>query len=424
MNGYVFERQPLPESPALSHTPQAFLGTRTIKPLSRTASSQNLRNQSNTTQVAAQQSSIQDAKKAGINGTDNQISSSGNGTTQQQKSQLRHFHISRASTQDNEKQPRQRKDVPAIVFIERKVRPKQDPTKQNGGAVSTDSGAAPSRPQKKPGKNARTPVQQSTPLKVETSSIEHPTTAPNTTTTPTPVRSAHIPDAFKNRWNVTSDELAKEMEAYTLQEIGHRLDQQQPPKTTEYPPNTTPGRGHSKFKPKAPAQRYAQRHPEEAILAEDAMDVDYASEEEVTDDLEYVTDTYYRVPIDELESTVVNIGLLIIDSQPDVDQFYGQDEDSDDEDEFDDEDENGKTNNLSYGIHILTSGTAENHYSADYPDEEIDSDDEYGRNVYNYRNHASDDEFDAAYSDSDDENNKKYAWKNRAHVDPLQDLYG
>jgi hypothetical protein len=34
---------------------------------------------------------------------------------------------------------------------------------------------------------------------------------------------------------------------------------------------------------------------------------------------------------------------------------------------------------------ILTDDIAENHYSADYPDEEVESDDEFGRNAYAYR---------------------------------------
>lgn len=49
---------------------------------------------------------------------------------------------------------------------------------------------------------------------------------------------------------------------------------------------------------------------------------------------------------------------------------------------------------------------AENHYAADYPEDEVDSDDEYGRHAYYYRNaNTSDDEqFDNNNynSDSDD----------------------
>lgn len=53
----------------------------------------------------------------------------------------------------------------------------------------------------------------------------------------------------------------------------------------------------------------------------------------------------------------------------------------------------------------LTS-SAEDHYTADYPEDEVDSDDEYDRNAYHYRTHnASDleefDEHDATYSDDE-----------------------
>lgn len=60
---------------------------------------------------------------------------------------------------------------------------------------------------------------------------------------------------------------------------------------------------------------------------------------------------------------------------------------------------------------VLTSSTAENYYTADYPDDEVDSDDEYGRDPYQYRDgNASDleefdddDEGDAYVVDNGDE---------------------
>jgi hypothetical protein len=50
----------------------------------------------------------------------------------------------------------------------------------------------------------------------------------------------------------------------------------------------------------------------------------------------------------------------------------------------------------------LTAHTAENYYTADYPDEEVATDDEYGRNAYSFRNgNASDlEEYDVG-DDSD-----------------------
>lgn len=50
------------------------------------------------------------------------------------------------------------------------------------------------------------------------------------------------------------------------------------------------------------------------------------------------------------------------------------------------------------------TGLAENHYTADYPDDEVESDDEYGRNPYQYSNND-----DATFSD-DSEGVTKYRW--------------
>lgn len=51
---------------------------------------------------------------------------------------------------------------------------------------------------------------------------------------------------------------------------------------------------------------------------------------------------------------------------------------------------------------LLTARIAENYYTADYPDEEVATDDEYGRNAYSFRNeNASDlEEYDVE-NDSD-----------------------
>lgn len=47
--------------------------------------------------------------------------------------------------------------------------------------------------------------------------------------------------------------------------------------------------------------------------------------------------------------------------------------------------------------------TAENHYTADYPEDEVDSDDEYNRAAYHYRtrNTSDDEEFDYDLYSSD-----------------------
>lgn len=122
------------------------------------------------------------------------------------------------------------------------------------------------------------------------------------------------------------------------------------------------------------------------------------------DDGDYIIDTYIRVPADVLDSSEEekNVGLLILDSQPDIEEFYGEDEGSDDEEgEEGEEDENGQSSILLLGYSSfpsrphhgikLTYLPAENHYTADYPDEEVASDDEYGRDAYRYRNRNADD---------------------------------
>ena len=53
---------------------------------------------------------------------------------------------------------------------------------------------------------------------------------------------------------------------------------------------------------------------------------------------------------------------------------------------------------------LTTSPPAETYYTADYPEDELDSDDEYGLGAYRYRNgNASDDEEYGAFSDGDDD---------------------
>lgn len=46
---------------------------------------------------------------------------------------------------------------------------------------------------------------------------------------------------------------------------------------------------------------------------------------------------------------------------------------------------------------------AEDYYGNDYPEDEVDSDDEYGRDAYQYRNNDSDnEEFDQDWSHDED----------------------
>jgi hypothetical protein len=143
----------------------------------------------------------------------------------------------------------------------------------------------------------------------------------------------------------------------------------------------------SKYKPRAPAQRFAQRHPDKAAALEtqngtndgDAMDIDTE---------EYVFDTYIREVVlpdadGKLPEPTGTVGFLLI-KEDEEDWWNGEDE-SDKEFDTDDEDEN-----------------AEDYYANDYPEDEMDEDDEYDRNLYQkkFRNGSDDEEYNVDEDDN------------------------
>jgi hypothetical protein len=158
-----------------------------------------------------------------------------------------------------------------------------------------------------------------------------------------------------------SERLAAEMQAYTLDEIGRTLARQEEEAAAEAnrlaalkekSASSPVHKYSSKFKPKKPALRYAERHPEATVDHEhEAMDVDephIGAEDEDMDDGEYIIDTYVRIPANALETEEQskNFGLLVLDSQPDIDEFYREEDDSEEEDDDEEEDENGSLASL------------------------------------------------------------------------------
>ncbi|KAF6837922.1 hypothetical protein CPLU01_02808 [Colletotrichum plurivorum] len=180
------------------------------------------------------------------------------------------------------------------------------------------------------------------------------------------------------------NKIAADMDQWVLHEIGLNLKSME---QTRPPTAASP----SRFKPKAPAKRFAERHPDIARELDDSnRDEAMADAGEVEDDSDddYVIEVYELAPSKPLLANVPpeEIGVLQFDSQEDLELFYGNEDDDSDYD--DDEDEN-----------------AENHYTADYPEDEVDSEDEYDRHAYLFRNaNASDEEeFDTRDLDEDDE---------------------
>ncbi|KAJ6196074.1 hypothetical protein J3E72DRAFT_432085 [Bipolaris maydis] len=145
-------------------------------------------------------------------------------------------------------------------------------------------------------------------------------------------------------------------------------------------PSTSP----SKYKPKAPAKRFAERHPEKAAALSsndpeatdvDAMDVDS----------EYVYDHYVREPVlPDAPVPTGSVGLLVI-GEEDAD-WWDKEEGSEREFDMDDEDEN-----------------AEDYYANDYPEDEMSDDDEFDRNLYKskYRHGSDEEEYDIERDEGD-----------------------
>ena len=243
----------------------------------------------------------------------------------------------RPRSSDGKQQTPQPDEVAHQDAAERKF-PLQDQEKPGPGFAASQNEE---KPRKKPGLAARS----STPP-VRSSSPSKPLAAP--------IQNVRLPSGVMMPWDVASDRLAAEMQAYTLEEIGRTLARQEAESAAEASrvaalrEKSAPSPFHkspSKFKPKKPALRYAERHPEQKIEKEnEAMDVDEPHiEDEDMDDGEYIIDTYVRIPADALETEEQskNFGLLVLDTQPDIDEFYREEEDSDEEDDDEEEDENG-----------------------------------------------------------------------------------
>ncbi|RYP17090.1 hypothetical protein DL765_004709 [Monosporascus sp. GIB2] len=215
-----------------------------------------------------------------------------------------------------------------------------------------------------------------------------------------PEAKTQLPQSMTNRWNVDMDRMAEEMNAFALEQIGLNLQKaEEEQKQRLRSPTGGQSTSQLKYKPKAPTKRYSERHPESAPQgAAESADKEMTGPDvglSETDDEEYVIETYIRVPASKMGDNVPpqNVGLLVFDEEPDIAYFYGEGSDSEDEWAEDEEDEN-----------------AENYYTADYPDDEVASDDEYDMNAYAYRTgNASDleeydieDEYDDPAYDSDD----------------------
>lgn len=356
---FVFTRQsiPLAANDGLGPAQQAAEGegARRIKPLPRSSGQSSVAAPPETVTGATVLSGKQ---REETRDTNNDLTSqldldSDSEITSLQIAQHRRFHISRTSVARGRQSPviggKIQKRAPT-VFVERrpqtpnsrgeKPRVKAEPRPSTTRPATIDQLEAPRR-QKKPGRSART-----TPR-----STSQPPGAQLAPTSTSRDRNIRLPSGLTTPWDVTSEQLAKELEAYTLEEIGRNIAESsvtgpQPPSRLEAP--SQPGESvsfrikkgtPSKFKPKMPAQRYRDRHPEAAAPA-----AEMEGDRDLTDDdSDFVIDTYVRMPAEDVKVADKNhVGYIVLEDQPDIDEFYEEDDQQNEEDEeYDEDDENG-----------------------------------------------------------------------------------
>lgn len=132
------------------------------------------------------------------------------------------------------------------------------------------------------------------------------------------------------------DQMTQDMNAWVLKEIGANLQEIEEERKEEE---------RRKFKPKVPAQRYAERHPESVAKTpvQDTPMLDASDEDEE----DWVIEEYIRVPAKSMAVDVSpgEVGVLVLDGEDDDTFFFGPDDDEEDYLE-DDEDENGKVPSL------------------------------------------------------------------------------
>lgn len=174
-------------------------------------------------------------------------------------------------------------------------------------------------------------------------------------TTKKPATSAKkdVPVSLKKDWAGDVDEITRNMNDFALQLIGENLaasEDRDKKAAAAVARRDAAAASNSpqtpRFKPKVPAQRYAERHPEVVAARSPVPSQPTAGRDdfESGSDDDYVVETYVRVPVSSLSENVdpAKVGLLVFDNEPDLELFHGEEGDSDDEWPEDDEDENGK----------------------------------------------------------------------------------
>jgi hypothetical protein len=246
--------------------------------------------------------------------------------------------------------------APSAVFVERRTRKK--PSGVSAKLASTAQAEAEAL------KAASRPAAHvsgcTEPLPVVNRSLKRPGKRSATARQPPP----SFPKPPAPTGDLDMERLAQEMHAYTLEQIGYTIAKQdeehqreinfQKARARDAPVSASLRTTQNiRFKPRSPEQRWAERNPTEAAALASATAAASAADEEMESDSgsdeDYVMETYYRVPESVLVKAIPSeqIGVLVLDTDPEVEFFYGHESDSEEgaQDDYD-EDENGSSCNL------------------------------------------------------------------------------
>ncbi|KAH6897061.1 hypothetical protein B0T10DRAFT_172552 [Thelonectria olida] len=203
--------------------------------------------------------------------------------------------------------------------------------------------------------------------------LKRPTAKSRSRSPQDPSLRSPLPASAMNPHTQDMSKVAADMNNWVMSEIGATLHEMELEKQKAEA---------TKFRPKAPAKRYQERHPELVRKGPEATDMEIdtpmSDVSDIEDEDDWVIEEYVRIPAHAMYVNVepTDVGVLVLDGEEDSNLFFGPDRDEDEDLDEDDEDEN-----------------AENYYTADYPEDEVESDDEYNRFAYEYRNgNASDNE--------------------------------
>ena len=204
-----------------------------------------------------------------------------------------------------------------------------------------------------------------------------------------PPRSQAAEDFLATQQEYETLKLAAELQKFALQQT-----------TTQGAAISSPLERQAKVKPKPQPDRHGHGHDKH-----DPPD-HRATADNQEDETEWIVETYVReanpAPANAASPTAANpyppagaFGLLVIAEEDEPAwEVFGEDDGGGSDASGDGSDSNGETHFLFCVLHgaDMIGAIAEDYYANDYPEGDVNSDDEDGRGAYRYRHADSDDE--------------------------------